>query len=357
MTVATARVIRLLKPKILYPFGIFIWAYFTGNLGGWATRDRYTIAQLYRRLSLWQNVLNTVMTLADLVADLYQRDLKILPRENRFEGHDYTHFDHESRNSDHLLVCLGDSWTKGDGLEPNMHTDVFGAQLSRELGWDWLNCGGGGMSNSWILNYCEYLIDHLNASDYQSGAIVLTFTENSRDIPEYNSRPFDYISAYRSLPVTTELYDMVLDDIEKEWTIRLNNICHALDGRFQIIAGCNFAWHSRLIDFCVNHDRIQWINSRWLDLLAIEANKAAPHMIRLVHVEYLALVNQIIGLQDKSAFKLWFVKHSDPALALINWMANTPEFFEPHDTGHPNAKGHRIWADAIKRLLTTFADA
>ena len=292
------------------------------------------------------------MSVKNIVDQLYSRDLSLNPVESRFERSEYDHFDSESRNSDHILVCLGESWTKGCGLEPNRHQDVFGAQLSRDLGWDWLNCGGSGFSNSWMLGYCEYLIDYLNASDYTGGAVVLTFTENGRDIRDYSSRKFDYISAYKNVPVTIGLYELVLDDIEREWIARLEDICQRLDQRFQIVAGCNFAWHDTLAQFCQNHYRVKWVSTRWLDLLAAKINKLPPPLIRMTHVDAPETVNHIVGISNDSAFKRWFLMHSDPALEVINWMATTPEFFEPHDTGHPNARGHQIWAKAVKEMLT-----
>jgi lysophospholipase L1-like esterase len=35
-------------------------------------------------------------------------------------------------------------------------------------------------------------------------------------------------------------------------------------------------------------------------------------------------------------------------------MASTPEFFERHDLGHPNAQGHQVWADVIIKILTLY---
>jgi len=291
------------------------------------------------------------MNLKTMIDLLYSKDLEINPADQRFERSEYDHFDCENRNSDHILVCLGESWTKGCGLG-NAHQDVFGAQLSQELEWDWLNCGGSGFSNSWMLNYCEYLIDYLNNSNYVGGAVVLTFTENGRDIKDYSSRKFDYISTYKSIPVTVGLYELVLDDVEREWIARLEDISQRLDRRFQIIAGCNFAWHTALAQFCQNHYRVKWISTRWLDLLAKHVNKNLPPSVRLTHVDYPEVINQIVGIQDDSAFKRWFLIHSDSALNVINWMASTPEFFEPHDIGHPNVQGHRIWANAVKEVLT-----
>jgi lysophospholipase L1-like esterase len=296
-------------------------------------------------------LLNNAMNLKDTVEDLYRRDLEINPIAQRFERSEYDHFDCENRNSDHILVCLGESWTKGCGLA-NPHQDVFGAQLSRELGWDWLNCGGSGFSNSWMLSYCEYLVDYLNASDYAGGSVVLTFTENGRDIKDYSSRKFDYISAYQSIPVTVGLYELVLDDIEREWIARLEDISQQLDSRFQLVAGCNFAWHDTLAGFCRNHYKVKWIGTRWLDLLADAVDKPRANSIRMTHVDAPEVVNQIVGIKDSSAFKRWFMMHSDSALNVIGWMESTTEFFESHDTGHPNAQGHAVWANAVKEVLT-----
>jgi len=291
------------------------------------------------------------MNLKDTVDNLYRRDFEINPAEQRFKHSEYDHFDCESRDSDHILVCLGESWTKGCGLA-DPHQDVFGSQLSRELGWDWLNCGGNGFSNSWMLGYCEYLVDYLNASDYAGGAVVLTFTENGRDIKDYSSRKFDYISAYQSVPVTVGLYELVLDDVEREWIARLEDISQRLDSRFHIVAGCNFVWHETLAGFCRNHYKVKWIDSSWVDMLAKHVNKAAPAKVRLTHVDSTIMVNTILNINNDTAYKHWFMMHSDRALEVIKWMASTPEFFEQHDLGHPNSIGHKLWSDCILKTLS-----
>ena len=259
-----------------------------------------------------------------------------------------------SRNSQKILCCFGQSWTKGVGLEPNQHTDVFGAVVSKELNWDWVNAGGSGLSNSWILNNFEQSIDWLNSSNYESGVIMLTFTENARELHDFGSRQFDYISAYKDVPVDDKFYDRVLDDIEEEWISRLDNFQQKLDPRFKFIVGFDCVWHDRLSAYCNTHSKISYIKNRWIDLLADSIPKQPAPMSRLAILTNLKDINSIVGIRDETFFKHWFLKQSADSLMIIDWMRRTPEFFDPHDLGHPNAKGHQIWADILLEKIAHF---
>jgi hypothetical protein len=291
------------------------------------------------------------MNTEQLVNELYRLNLSELPKEDRKQDMPYDHYHGVDRSSDSILVSFGESWTYGSGIDKNTRlADVYGAQLSSRLGWDWVNCGAIGFSNSWILKNCEYVVQYLNNSNYRAGSLVLTFTENGRDIRDYSSRRFDYINAYKAHSITPEFYDLVLDDIEKEWIKKLEDICCNLDPRFTIVAGCNFVWQDKLAEFCTRHPRINWVEQSWIDLLAVECNKSpAPHA-RLTQFSSVEIVNDILKLTDNAAFKQWFLQKSDVSLAVIEWMASTPEFFEPHDLGHPNSCGHKVWVDALLKV-------
>lgn len=256
------------------------------------------------------------------------------------------------RASTDVLLCLGESWTQGHGLGARQYSDVFGAVLSKQLNCDWINGSCNGGSNSWMLNNFEMLLDFLNHSNYQQGTVILTFTEHGRDIRDYQSRPFDYISAYNTVPHNVEFYNLVLDDVEQQWIQRLDVLRQKLHARFRIVVGCNFVWHNYLAEFCQSHPRITWVNQSWLELLAQDCNKVPPPRVRLTNIESLSTVNSILAISDSQMYKKWFIENSHDSSEVVNWMRNTLDFFESHDPGHPNARGHMIWSNTIKNLLT-----
>ena len=136
--------------------------------------------------------------LKTIVDNLYANDLIVQPLSDRISPapeDQYDHYYSESRNSNGVVCCFGESWIKGCGLEPNQYRDVIGAALSRDLGWDFVNAGAKGFSNSWAFSNFEYMIDWLNASNYTQGVIHIALTENGRDIEKLSFISFAHATA------------------------------------------------------------------------------------------------------------------------------------------------------------------
>ena len=295
------------------------------------------------------------MNLDQLVEALYKNELEVQPATDRLPDPANTIYDHfhaVNNNSRELLCCFGDSYTKGVGLESRRLDEVFGSVLSRELEMDWFNAGGSGYGNCWMLYQLEWIVDWLNNSAYSGGLIVLTFTENGRDIKNYAHRRFDYISTYQSLPIDKNFYQHVCDDIEQEWIDRLKQIRIKLDRRFQMIIGMNFVWHDRLEAAVKQIAGVNFVNESWIELLAKASGRPAPPRVQLTHFESVKVLNTILSITDQSHYQQWFLERVDSAGAVIDWMANNAVFFEQHDLGHPNAKGHKVWADKIFELTS-----
>ena len=240
----------------------------------------------------------------------------------------------------------------GCGLEPNQYRDVIGAALSRDLGWDFVNAGAKGFSNSWAFSNFEYMIDWLNASNYTQGVIHIALTENGRDIESYSVRPFDYLSAYKHLTPAATLYDQVLTDIEDEWIERLKRSREKLDSRFIVVIGNTVCWHERMFINCQGIPGVYFIDKIWLEVLADAVPKSRPPRTNtLTIVECVDRVNDILGIKDRTEYMKWFMPKSELSIKIVDWMASTPEFFESHNLGHPNARGHQLWADEIKKIV------
>jgi hypothetical protein len=283
------------------------------------------------------------MILPELIEELRNFDIAMHPDT----GHkDY--YDYELRDSKKILVCIGDSWTRGNGLGPLQHTDVFGAQASLKLKWDWLNIGGDGLSNSWMINNLDFIIPSMNSSKYEGGTIVITFAENGRDVADYGSRKFDYISTYSGSVIDTEFYNKILDDIELEWVTRLKKARQHLDTRFNLLIGSHWAKHSNLLGELLQHvPGITWINERWIDIMAQSINKEPAPDCRLISVTNLEIINNLLQIKNTDCYKTWFIETSTPILKVVAWLENTREYFDRHDTEHPNSKGHEVWSNVV----------
>lgn len=294
-----------------------------------------------------------IQQLNSQIDKLYENELKLHPPEERkFDPSTYEHFHTKHKNSNTLLFCLGDSYTYGSGLQTEKWIDelriknMFGTVVSNSIEADLINAGAAGFSNSWVFVNLEFMIDWLNNSDYTNGYIVITFTENGRDIRTASHRMFDYISTYKDVS-TDKLYDQVLSDIEDEWTDRLIKIRKKIDPRFKFILGAHYVWHNKLYQRTVDIDGIHWIQNTWIELLASSLSKHPPPRVPITNLSILDSLNGILSIQNLSDYKSWFVNNTDDPNKVHNWFESTPEYFEPHDIGHPNAAGHQIWADVI----------
>jgi len=287
------------------------------------------------------------------ISRLYTNELRLQPLTDRHSDRTaYKHFEIDYKKSKQLLFCLGDSYTKGCGLETAKNLpelivqNRFGQIVSDQLNADLINAGGGGFSNSWVFVNLEFMINWLNESDYTNGYIVITLTENGRDVQTASHRMFDYKKTYKDTS-TNKLYDTVLQDIENEWIGRIKEIRKKLDPRFTIICGSHFVWHYALYQQIFTIDGIHWIKDTWIELLARSLLKSAPPRVGMVNLNHIASINDILGIQDLSHYKKWFIKNIDKAEEVIQWMTSTPEYFEQHDNTHPNDAGHAVWASAI----------
>ncbi len=98
--------------------------------------------------------------------------------------------DFVSRNSDTLLVTVGDSWTWGAGLKSKKRKEqVWGNLVSKMISADWLNLAQPGQSNQWMANRCRELYNISAELEYKKIVVVVVFTGAARSL-EQN---FDYI--------------------------------------------------------------------------------------------------------------------------------------------------------------------
>jgi|SaaInl59LU_5_DNA_1037362.scaffolds.fasta_scaffold11429_2 hypothetical protein len=98
--------------------------------------------------------------------------------------------DFVSRNSDTLLVTVGDSWTWGAGLDSKQRrTQVWGNVVSEIIGADWLNLAQPGQSNQWMANRCRELYNISAELEYKKIVVVVVFTGAARSL----DLDFDYI--------------------------------------------------------------------------------------------------------------------------------------------------------------------
>lgn len=255
------------------------------------------------------------------------------------------HYQVEINNRDTLVVTVGDSWTWGDSLEKRLD-EAYGKLLSRHYDADWINIGGRGYSNSWVLLHTKLVAAQSDElKKYKKVIFVITLTENGRDITGYSVRPFDYISAYRSLLGSTELYDCALLDIENEWYNSIINLGDCVGANTTIIVGQNFVWHKKISE--ITHPSITVLENNWIEVLADYQRIPLPVRTNLVTgwiFNSVNTVNSILSIENTAPFKVWSLPYIDLANQVNKWL-DASDLNNKKASKHPNALGHQLWAD------------
>ena len=95
------------------------------------------------------------------------------------------------KKKDTLVVCVGESWTWGWDLDDRSN-EIYGRLLSNYFDADWINIAGVGYSNTWILDFANFISYKLKQSEYHKIIFVITMTENGRDLSTAAHHDYDF---------------------------------------------------------------------------------------------------------------------------------------------------------------------
>lgn len=262
------------------------------------------------------------------------------------------HYHTEINGKDNLLITLGDSWTWGDSLDPELRLQqVYGAKLKEKLDCDWINIGCKGWSNSFVLENLGFLAPHLAGSNYKKITVVINLTENGRDIQSSTSFRYNYSRLRDTVGVTNAFYETLLTDIEKYWIRQIESFIEKTDSRFNVVVTHNFVWHpevERLLK-----DRVKFLDLTWIECLADSQKMPRPIRTTLVTgwiFDLVDSVHNILNITDKTEFKQWALPYLDRANQVNEWLDASP-MNHKKASKHPNAEGHQVWADYIMKNL------
>lgn len=254
-------------------------------------------------------------------------------------------------NQDSIVVALGDSWTYGDSL-PNRHEEMYGTVVSQRLGADLLNVGCCSWSNSYVLDHLEYIVSVLNSSAYKKIYILLTLTENGRDLGDNRNFSYSCISTHDQLGETEQFYNRVLDDIEQFWIDRIRKIIASMDSRYIVFVGQNFAWHSNVYNSLQDIAVVPDLN--WIECIAEAQGLNKPDRASLVTQWVFKGLEENIkrgtGSKGGQLFKSWAIPLIEQATKINAWLATSPMNYNKASK-HPNADGHVVWANYILNKL------
>tara|TARA_R110000822_G_C15209048_1_gene483171 strand:- start:128 stop:937 length:810 start_codon:yes stop_codon:yes gene_type:complete len=239
-----------------------------------------------------------------------------------------------NRQSNELLVTIGDSWTWGNDLEDRLKS-VYGELVSDHFNCDWLNLSLPGTGNFFITHLAEQLgTIELN---YDKVRVICTFTEIGRSTNSQDDIDFDYNNWY--LQNFTEYKDLykLLYSMNRSC---VNRIVTALPD-YQVVFGSNMVEPLGFED--KNH-----IEKSWTQLMSEKQGFAySDYCYGIGHgISHLERIKNLIPITDTD-YKKWMVELLDGATKRIDVVSNS-NFFK---NLHPLKHGHRIWADACIKVL------
>lgn len=263
-------------------------------------------------------------------------------------------YDFDFDNRSNLLVSAGCSWTHGASLDPGSRSSqTFGSLISRKFDFDWINLGLSGWSNAHILLTTQKIIDRLICDNsYQKIVVIITLTENAREIRTSASYPFDYNVFYKNNP-GKEFFPNLLKQFENSFIEQMTRLIDSTDHRFQFIVGQSTVRYDKLLS--IEKDRLSIVKSRWIDILAEKQALFYPPTESQIaygwNVESLDLALQFVGEDETSLQDAKIC-----LLDMINKYEKLQSWFELSDlndpkTKHPTTQGHQFWADYLNQFI------
>ena len=272
------------------------------------------------------------------------------------------------RDSDHLLVTAGDSWTYGVSLDTEKRTEqVYGALLSSRKKSDWINVGLPGESNLVIKDFVHEVVNNLSKT-YKSKTIIFTLTESTRDLVslDYAEENYNFIKD-ESWPTFSNLDTDTINIIAKEFpgshildiielyvAIQKSNSMESMIATVEnvtvnsirncfpdtnIILARNFTHWSNL-----DNSDVQEI---WTENIARNGNLSAyPVKILFGQLKIGGDKYGLLGNKFTSNFKLDLINHIDDTLSAIKWLEGSP-YNSNRGSKHPLKQAHSWWAEHL----------
>lgn len=265
-----------------------------------------------------------------------------------------------SRNSDTLVVTIGDSWTWGADLtqmlDYNLHIDrmeddayrlenVYGGVLSKILGSDFLNLGESGSGNWHIARKLNELSKISHELNYKNIIIISVFTDTARDFNSLDDVNIDYRSwLLDNITKDYKSYDGLLAFINQQISEKIYNSVQTLDKRYKVYFGTNFVdpIGYKLLD-------PYFLNKTWLEIICqtanIEYKPAQCHMVFPWVIEKFNSLFDFAPELDRLTWLQWVNELTNNANARAATCRNDAVIF--NQLLHPTAKYHKCFAEYI----------
>jgi hypothetical protein len=268
-----------------------------------------------------------------------------LPNPN-ISHHDvgFVPFNFVDRGQDTLLVTFGDSWTYGDDLTIDNDQafrleNVYGNQLSKSIGADFLNLSVPGSGNQWTPVLFEEFTQ-LNL-DYKQIIAVITFTEIGRDFNGWFDRDVDYSSWLKNNIHCSQDYTKFLQWQNTQIANKIVELADQLPN-LKLLVSTNFVDPIGLEPFGSKQ-----LDKTWLQVYRGSANDVCYFVSPYIIEKYKSVLDIEWSL-DKATWLEW----ADECLSNANQrltIIKDPQYFR--GLYHPLVEGHRAWACYLEGQL------
>lgn len=268
-------------------------------------------------------------------------------------------YDFISRNSNKLIITIGDSWTWGADLTKQkfqgLHLDklnddnyrlnhVYGGVISRNLQTDFLNLGESGSDNYYIADKLKELYNIIDQLDYDSVIVICVFTEVARGFLGPNDHNVDYSSW---------LYNNINNDSDYYQFLKFIN-SNIADKISPLLDKLNVYFATNFVD-PIGFENLSsnFLSKTWLQTWCESTQQIYPNPCYLVSpwvFEKLEKVFDLCPKLNRNDFLKWAnnALHSADKRTIICKKDN----LNFGGLLHPLANGHKVWADYILTQLS-----
>lgn len=270
--------------------------------------------------------------------------------------------DFVSRDSRTLLITIGDSWTHGSWVHHDIAADwtratteayrqehCFGQQISKKMGWDFVNISLPAANNQWMALVYKCICATANALPYDRIEIVITFTEYGRELVCRTWRQRVGLHASSG----TQLQQITADTVNLAQHL---NQAHDIKSLFQALSqqvadvvlsanhpkiGLSLATNYVGPDLYPESLTQQFMNHTWLETLLHRSLPESAWVLGGIVIPWIkswsetspVLMQELLAVMDSAEQRQNLIYATG---------LNRPQGY-----GHPNRHGHEIWADYL----------
>jgi hypothetical protein len=266
-------------------------------------------------------------------------------------------YNYVDRDSDTLLVTIGDSWTWGYGInynnnnaiditeqEDKFRTDhIYGNLISKEKNWNWLNLGFYAQGNQWMANKVFELRGMVPFLDFKNVIVMVVLTGTARWFHTWQDGLEDYKGYFQNNVMTkAQDYENFMIGLNRKIIDQITHLTNS-EKKIRLLVGTNN------VDHC-GFDSLreeQIIPLPWYRLLTDTALNGI--YVDIESLKGLPYIENYLTNEQKFEFQKWMTEKMDQAEKQTAVIAGIQD--PDRDGFHPTHKGHRKWADYILQKI------